>query len=139
MTERALVRQRRRATSKASPMALALFGLAALLGACTRTSPNPEHIVPGGDAKAGATSIAAFGCGSCHVVPGVTGARGKAGPPLTHFAERSFIAGAVPNNRDNLLRWIRDPQSIQPGTAMPTLGVSESDARNMAAYLYTLK
>jgi cytochrome c1 len=139
MSARALVRRRCRARVGTFASALAASGLAALLCACTRTSPNPEHIVPGGDAKAGAETIAAFGCGSCHVVPGVTGARGKTGPPLTHFAERSFIAGAVPNNRDNLLRWIRDPQSIQPGTAMPTLGVSESDARNMAAYLYTLK
>jgi cytochrome c1 len=69
----------------------------------------------------------------------VDGAVGLVGPPLIHFARRSYIAGELPNTGQNLIRWIRSPRSVEPGTDMPDLGVSESDARNMAAYLYTLR
>jgi cytochrome c len=61
------------------------------------------------------------------------------GPPLTMFAQRAYIAGQLPNEPDNLIRWIQDPQTVEPGTAMPDLGVDTSTARDMAAYLYTLR
>jgi cytochrome c1 len=80
-----------------------------------------------------------MGCAACHVIPGVRGADGKVGPPLTGIGSRIMIAGQVPNTPDNLIRWIRDPQAIEPGTAMPNLGVSEPTARDIAAYLYTLR
>ncbi len=95
--------------------------------------------VPGGNPDAGKLAIREYGCGACHTVPGVRGANGLAGPPLTHFARRSFIAGEASNTADNLIRWIQAPESIEPGTAMPNLGVTEQMARNMAAYLYTLR
>jgi cytochrome c1 len=60
---------------------------------------------------------------ACHVIPGVPGARGMVGPPLTMFARRAYIAGQLPNEPDNLLRWLQDPQAVEPGTAMPNLGV----------------
>jgi cytochrome c len=113
------------------------LGWLVLLGACGRRAPNT--LVPGGDPDRGKTQIAAYGCGSCHVIPGVSGARGLVGPPLTKFAHRTFIAGEVPNNSQFLVRWISVPQSIEPGTAMPNLGVSEAQARDIAAYLYTLR
>jgi len=78
-------------------------------------------------------------CGACHLVPGITGARGMAGPPLTNWAQRGIIAGHLPNTPDNLVAWIMDPPRYSPGTAMPKLGVSEAEARDMAAYLYTLR
>ncbi|MFC4859441.1 c-type cytochrome, partial [Actinophytocola glycyrrhizae] len=80
-----------------------------------------------------------YGCGSCHTVPGVDGADGLVGPPLTRFGARSYIAGALPNTGDNLQHWIRDPQEVEPGTAMPDLDVSELEARDIAAYLLTLE
>ncbi|HET7622511.1 MAG TPA: c-type cytochrome [Gemmatimonadaceae bacterium] len=95
--------------------------------------------VPGGNPDAGKQAIHAYGCGACHTVPGVRGANGLVGPPLTHFARRSFIAGEASNTADNLIRWIQAPESIEPGTAMPNLGVTEQMARDMAAYLYTLR
>jgi cytochrome c1 len=95
--------------------------------------------VPGGNAEAGKLAIHAYGCGSCHDVPGERGANGLAGPPLTRFARRSFIAGEAANTADNLIRWIQAPESIEPGTAMPNLGVTQGVARDMAAYLYTLR
>jgi cytochrome c2 len=100
------------------------------------TTPPPE--VPGGNPARGVAAIERFGCGSCHIIPGVRGADGKVGPPLIHWSERSFVGGEVPNNAQNLIRWIMDPPTIEPGTAMPRLGVSASEARDIAAYLFTL-
>jgi cytochrome c1 len=95
--------------------------------------------VPGGDASRGRQAISAYGCGACHVVPGVVGARGLVGPPLNSFAHRAFVAGSLPNTPTNLVRFIQLPQSIRPGSAMPNLDVAEPDARDIAAYLYSLE
>jgi cytochrome c1 len=81
----------------------------------------------------------AYGCGACHVIPGVTGAGGIVGPPLNNWSRRVYIAGNLPNTPENLVRWIRHPQAVEPGTAMPDLGVTEADARDIAAYLYSLR
>src|SRR5437868_6719168 len=78
--------------------------------------------------------ITKYGCGSCHSIPGVVGAKGLVAPPLEHFYERMYIAGRLANTTDNLVKWIQDPQAVEPGTAMPTLGVTESEARDIAAY-----
>jgi cytochrome c2 len=80
-----------------------------------------------------------YGCTSCHVIPGVSGANGTVGPPLTAFSKRQYVAGLLPNEPDNLIRWIQDPQGVVKGVAMPDMGVSEQDAKNIAAYLYTLR
>jgi cytochrome c1 len=66
----------------------------------------------------------------------VPDADATAAPPLDRFYERSYIAGRLPNTRDNLIHWIKNPQEIDPGNAMPNLGVSASDASEIAAYLY---
>jgi cytochrome c len=97
--------------------------------------PGPR-IVSGGRVEIGRGLIAQYGCGSCHTIPGVPGADSMAAPPLERFYERSYIAGRLPNTEDNLLKWIQDPQQIEPGTAMPNLGVTQDEARDMAAYLY---
>jgi len=79
-----------------------------------------------------------YGCGSCHTIPGVRGARGLAGPSLLRFGQRAYIAGQRRNTPQNLIPWLQHPQHIEPGTAMPEMGVTPADARDMAAYLYTL-
>ncbi|HET7601015.1 MAG TPA: c-type cytochrome [Gemmatimonadales bacterium] len=135
---------RRRGSCRYGRLALlvaAAIGTAAI-GGCRSASPmsaDPKREVPGGDADRGKRDIAAFGCGSCHTIPGVRGAKGLVGPPLIKFARRTFIAGEVPNTAEYLVRWIEMPQAIEPGTAMPNLGVSEGRARDIAAYLYTLR
>lgn len=93
----------------------------------------------GGDAEHGRELIRTYGCGTCHSVPGVTGANGLVGPPLDGIASRSYIGGVLPNAPDNMLRWLHDPRAVDPRTAMPNVGVTESDARHIAAYLYTLR
>jgi cytochrome c1 len=92
----------------------------------------------GGDPERGRAAMLRRPCGACHEIPGVAGAAGKAGPPLTHFAGRAYIAGRVANTPANLVQWIENPHSIDAHSAMPPMGVGEAEARDMAAYLYTL-
>lgn len=73
------------------------------------------------------------------MIPGIREARGLVGPPLIYFGERTIIAGQLPNSPDNLIRWIQHPQSVEPKTAMPDLGLSEDQAADIAAYLLTLR
>lgn len=95
--------------------------------------------ITGGDATAGRKLVAAYGCGGCHSIPGVAGAAGEVGPSLKGVAVRAHLAGKLPNDPDTMRRWLQHPQAISPGTGMPELGVSDRDARDMSAYLYTLK
>lgn len=92
-----------------------------------------------GNAVHGKQLIAGYGCGGCHMIPGIQGARGLVGPPLFYFSERTMIAGELPNTPENLAHWIEHPHEIEPKTAMPDLGLSESQAYDIAAYLYTLR
>ena len=95
-------------------------------------------VFTGGDAGRGRHAIEKYRCGACHIIPGIHNADGLVGPPLMYWGRRTFIAGEVPNNPENLERWVRSPESIEPGTAMPTLGLTEQESRDVAAYLYTL-
>jgi cytochrome c1 len=117
-------------------------GVIAALGlsACGEASGRePTVTVVGGNAERGKVALSTYGCGSCHAIPGIRTARGTVGPPLFFWSKRTYIAGEVPNTPDDLVRWIKVPQSIEPGTAMPNLGVSDASARDIAAYLYTLR
>lgn len=100
---------------------------------------SAAHVVHGGDATRGAALMIDYGCGACHDIPGVVGANGTVGPHLGGFADRAYVGGVLPNRPDGLVQWLIDPPRHAPETAMPDLGVSEDHARDMAAYLYTLK
>ena len=116
---------------------LAVAGLFFLCACSTQVNGVPEPRPASDDTlAAGRRLIASYGCGACHTIPGVPGADAAVGPPLDHFYQRSYIAGLLPNTEANLVQWIQDPQRIQPGNAMPNLGVSASDAAAIAAYLY---
>ena len=92
--------------------------------------------VNGGDPDRGRQHIARYGCGGCHQIPGVRGATGTVGPSLATFGRQMYIAGQLPNTPEHLIDWLQDPQRLAPGTAMPDLGVTEAEARDIAAYLY---
>jgi mono/diheme cytochrome c family protein len=96
---------------------------------------------PSGEPDAGRGKIALrqYACAGCHEIPGITGPVARVGPPLAGIASRRMLGGVLPNSPENLVLWIRRPQEIAPLTAMPELGVTERDARDMAAYLLTLK
>jgi mono/diheme cytochrome c family protein len=92
-----------------------------------------------GDAKAGMRAMDQYACATCHVIPGITGATKHVGPPLEGMASRSYIAGVLENSTENMVRWLMWPQRVSPITAMPDLNVTEQDARDMTAYIATLK
>jgi len=98
-----------------------------------------ERQTGGGDATLGKQAMTKYGCGSCHIIPGIEGAVGRVGNPLLGFGDRSDIAGVAGNTPDNLIKWIQRPQDLNPASKMPYLGVTEKDARDIAAYLYTLR
>ena len=106
--------------------------------ACRDESIAPEHVIANGDADRGRAAIAKYGCGSCHDIPGIRGANGLVGPPLTHWSQRRFIAGEMENTPEHLITWITMPQAVEPGTAMPNMGISDGAARDIATYLYTI-
>ncbi len=97
-----------------------------------------EQMVPGGDPQKAPQEIRAYGCDTCHTIPGVPGAVGTVGPNLGGIGSQSFLAGQLSNTPDNLILWIQHPQEVKPGVAMPDMGVSTANARDIAAYLYSL-
>lgn len=111
----------------------------ALLCAALGVGAPAAALAQAGDAERGRLLLRQFGCGSCHRIPGVADARGAVGPPLAGLMRRVYLAGMLPNTPHNLERWIRDPQSLVPGTAMPDLQVGVEHARDLVAYLSTLK
>lgn len=95
--------------------------------------------VPFGNPQQGAQLIVKSGCGTCHEIPGISGADGHVGPPLDHMALRTMIAGFLPNTPDNMRTWIKNPQAVVPGNAMPNMELKDDEAKDITAYLYTLR
>lgn len=91
------------------------------------------------DLERGRTALSQYACAACHSIPGVTSSSPQVGPPLAGLATRTLIAGRLTNTPQNMVRWLRHPQQVDPLTAMPDLEVTEADARDMAAYLATLR
>ncbi|MFO0791051.1 MAG: c-type cytochrome [Pirellulales bacterium] len=87
----------------------------------------------------GKAAIAHYGCAACHTIPGIRGANGLVGPSLDRVASRTYIAGVQTNTRANMLKWIKNPPGVDDKTAMPNLRVTDSDASDIASYLYTLR
>jgi cytochrome c2 len=105
-----------------------MFGLFLLAAACQQKESA--------NVGAGKAAIEKYGCNACHVIPGIEGPRGMAGPSLEHLKNRSVLAGKLPNNPETLAKWVQNPQAMDPQNAMPNVGVTPDDARAIAAYLY---
>ncbi|HMF78537.1 MAG TPA: c-type cytochrome [Bryobacteraceae bacterium] len=116
---------------------LPILAVALLLGSC-HGSRN-KTATTGGDPGRGASAISQYGCGSCHTIPGIVGAHGLVGPSLAGLGSRMYIAGMLPNAPGNLVRWVKNPKSINEKTVMPNLGVTTRDAADIGAYLYSVK
>jgi cytochrome c1 len=123
-------------SQKSFGFALALTAVICLAGCNDAPAGDP---VAGGDPEQGAKLIRQFGCGSCHTIPGISGADGLVGPPLDHMGERTIVAGLLPNTPENLRAWLKDPQAIVPGNAMPNSELTDNEAKDVAAFLYTLR
>jgi cytochrome c1 len=122
-----------------APIACAI--LSALMGITLVGCSNSQNnsLTDAGNARRGKQLLRSYGCGACHIIPGIRTARGLVGPPLYFYGDRTIIAGQLPNRPANLMLWIEHPENIDPKTAMPDLGVSPQQAGDMAAYLYTLR
>jgi cytochrome c1 len=106
--------------------------------ACGRefaATPAPMPV----DVERGRLALRQHACNACHIIPGITGSNPHVGPSLEGIGGRTLIAGTLANTPENLALWLRETQKLKPGTAMPQLGVAEQDARDMAAYLGTLR
>ena len=126
-----------RSTRIAAVFTLATACLGFALVSCS-SGTVARVAVTQGSPQLGEKSILHYNCGRCHTIPGVKGANGLVGPPLTHFSKRSFVGGKLANTPENLARWVQDPQGVDPGTDMPNLGVTPEEATNIAAYLLSL-
>ena len=115
---------------------LATMICTAALIAC---SEKPSRIIANGDVERGKQAMVNYGCNSCHTIPGVSGANALAAPPLIGISKRSYLAGMLENTPENLMRWIQHPRQVNPHTAMPEQNVTDQDARDMAAYLYSTR
>lgn len=127
---------RRRAAT--SGVAL-VVGLLLVASSCGSPTTERSPTVSFGDPDVGRRLVADYGCGACHRIPDVPGAEGLVGPPLDAMGRRTFIAGHLPNRPDQMVRWLLDPPAVEPGTAMPDLGLSRAQARDIAAFLAGLR
>lgn len=118
-------------------MRFAAILAAALIYGCKANQTVSASTVASADR--GRAVIEIYGCGKCHTIPGIRGAHGVVGPPLEFVGRRTYIAGNFPNTPDTLTHWVMAPQMMKPKTAMPTLGLSEPQARDVMAYLETLQ
>lgn len=80
------------------------------------------------DALASAPTYFTTVCTSCHAVNG-TG--GNVGPDLAGVADRY--------EPDYLRKWVSDPNSVKPGTAMPNLGLQGEELEQILTFLGSLK
>jgi cytochrome c1 len=109
------------------------------IGTCDRSAYRVASELTGGDPDKGRHDLVKYGCDTCHNIPGVLTATATVGPPLQQIGLRTYLAGRLDNTPENRMRWIRQPRSVDPQTAMPDTGVTEADSRDIAAYLYTLR
>lgn len=123
-----------------SPSHLRLLSVAAFLALGAGCTERGQAVrVEGGNVDAGKKLVTQYQCGACHAIPGIPAATGDAGPPLETVGRLSYIAGGIPNQPARMVAFLRDPPALKPGTSMPALGLTEQEARHMAAFLYTLR
>jgi putative membrane protein len=133
---RVRLRESRGVATATTAIALALL---MFTSGCNTKDEQQAINLTSGDIARGKDRIYAHGCASCHTIPGVRGADGLVGPPLVHIANRPYLGGVVRNTPNNMMRWIANAPAVDPQTAMPNLKLDEKDARDIAAYLYTLR
>lgn len=101
--------------------------------------PERREIGGAADAKRGKQALHQYGCVTCHEIPGMVGPEARVGPTLHGVGSRQILGGVVPNSPENMAAYIRAPQALAPESAMPDLRVTPRDARDMAAFLATLR
>lgn len=128
-------------TREAGTTIVLVLCVAATIGttACGNAVDRQAEQLTGGSVSRGKTAIGKYGCGACHEIPGIDGATATVGPPLSNIAVRQYLGGHLLNTPDNMVHWIQHPQTIDPKNVMPEMGVTDQDARDITAFLYTLR
>jgi cytochrome c2 len=128
------------ATDRAARRVLVvLLACGVIASACDSSAIREAETVTGGAVRRGPAAIGKYGCAACHTIPHIDGATATVGPPLDRIAVRQYLGGHLLNTPDNMIKWIQHPQAIDPKNVMPELGVTEQDAKDVAAFLYTLR
>jgi cytochrome c1 len=137
--------------------AASIVSLTALVAACgpatsgsalptPRAAPpesRPPVLTPapglgGGDARTGQRLLIEKGCGGCHTLAGVPDASGVAGPNLTNIGLRPTLAGAaISNSPQTMVAWLMNPAGLKPDTRMPNLGLTQQEAQDLTAFLFS--
>ena len=121
----------------AALVALAGAAAAGATWISTQQTVRIARTISDGDPDRAPELIRRYGCAGCHTIPGIPGADGQVGPPLSGLIHRIYIGGVATNSPERLAQWIVSPQQFSPHSAMPTTGISETEARDVAAYLYS--
>ncbi len=116
---------------------LALVACASL-AACDGP-PNRTPTLGDANPARGLKLVSDKGCVACHTLPDVKWPRGGLGPSLENFGRQTLIAGRLPNQPGTLMQFVRDAPALVPGTAMPAIPMTDQEARDVTAYLLTLK
>jgi len=112
----------------------------AAVASCRDTSvENRAAAITGGNVTRGRAAISKYGCAGCHTIPGIDNPGATVGPTLERIASRPLLGRQLPNTPENIMKWLQDPQRIDPKSPMPDMGVTDEDARDIAAFLYTLR
>jgi putative membrane protein len=127
------------ARTRSAASAVAAIAIFFIVGCTEDPTRQWAAEMTGGTPSRGQQAIRSYGCQSCHTIPGIQGAKALVGPPLAGIASRSYIAGVMSNTPQHMIEWLRNPPAIDSKTAMPNMNVTERDARDIAAYLYTLR
>ena len=118
------------------------FGVAAVIAglgaywASNNRAQSIAHAMTGGDAARAPSLIRRYGCNGCHTIAGGPAGDGQVGGRLEDMRRRVYVGGAVLNSPENMVRWIVAPQTFAPHSAMPATGITEAEARDVAAFLY---
>lgn len=120
----------------AKARSFALLLLMPVLPGC-KAPPTAAQAMPAADPERGRLAMARAGCGACHAITGVW-PRGQVASGLSGLADQTLIAGRVPNRPDLLAAFLRNAPAYAPDAGMPAMNLSPSEARDAAAYLYSL-
>lgn len=105
----------------------------------TQAARINAEAMTGGNAARGKAALDRYGCKACHLMALTSGPNGAVGPSLSDIAIRAHIDGKFANTPANMIAWLRFPQRLDPGCGMPDQALTEAEARDIAAYLYTLR
>lgn len=98
---------------------------------------SPKGAYAGGNAERGKLLFESVGCQACHVVGEMTKVRETRGTSYDIAPELSRVGSKV--SPDWMYDWIRNPRHYNPTTKMPSLRLSDAEAKDIVAFLMTLK